>query len=114
MPRLVRELLGDILDEARFLASEVKKRTQEDFLSDGLSQRAFVRSIEIIGEASKKIPVEVRFLDSSIPWRSVCAMRDRLIHDYSGVDYIIVWDVAANEAPNLSQKIERLLAALPE
>jgi uncharacterized protein with HEPN domain len=114
MPRLVRELLGDIVEEARFLASEVTKRTQEDFLSDGLSKRAFVRSVEIIGEASKKIPAEVRSLDSSIPWRSVCGMRDRLIHDYSGVDYFIVWDVAVNEAPDLVQKIERLLAALPE
>jgi uncharacterized protein with HEPN domain len=114
MPRLVRELLHDMLDEARFLAAESGRRSREDFIADGICTRAFVRSIEIIGEAAKKIPDDVRTLESTVPWRSVCGMRDRLIHDYAGVDLFIVWDVAVNEAPGLVQKIERLLAVLPE
>jgi uncharacterized protein with HEPN domain len=112
MPRFVRESQNDILLEARFLVEESGRRTLEEFLADGVSTRAFVRSLEIIGEAAKKIPEEVRAIEPTIPWRSVCGMRDRLIHDYSGVDYFIVWDVAITEAPLLIQKIEHILQTI--
>lgn len=113
MPRLVRELLVDILDEARFLAQEARARTREEFLSDDITRRAFVRSIEIIGEAAKKIPDDIRAMDATIPWRSISGMRDRLIHDYSGVDYVVVWDVATREATTLIERIEAILQQLP-
>ena len=114
MPRLVRELLQDMLDEARFLVDQVTLTSVDDFLANEVSKRAFVRSLEIIGEAAKKVPADVRIQDDSIAWRSICGMRDRLIHDYSGVDYGIVWDAAVNEAPALAKKLERLLEVLPE
>lgn len=72
-------------------------------------QRAFVRSLEVIGEASKKLPQHIRALPSDVDWRKITGMRDRLIHDYFGVDYTIVWDVAVNKLPDLRKKLLALL-----
>jgi uncharacterized protein with HEPN domain len=77
-------------------------------MSDETLKRAFVRSIEITGEASKKIPNELKQSWTEINWRSTAGIRDRLIHDYFGVDYDIVWDVVQNKIPDLPQKIEAM------
>jgi uncharacterized protein with HEPN domain len=68
-----------------------------------------VRSLEIIGEAAKQIPDDVRQQYPRVEWRAMAGMRDRLIHAYFGVDYDIVWDAVINKVPALQQEIERIL-----
>ncbi len=72
-------------------------------------KRAFVRSIEIIGEATKKVSAELKRRYRDIEWRAMAGMRDRLIHNYFGVDYDIVWDVVVTKIPKLHQRIEAIL-----
>ena len=105
------ELLRDILREAEFLAAQARQTTGESFLHDEVLKRAFVRSVEIIGEATKKVPEETRRHHLAVEWKKMAGMRDRLIHDYGGVDYQIVWDVAANKAADLAAKLRPILEA---
>ena len=84
----------------------------ESFVRNPTTKRAFVRSLEIIGEASKKLSEDVRAMQPDIEWRKITGMRDRLIHDYFGVDYTIVWDVATTKLPDLRSKLQTLLAAI--
>lgn len=87
------EYLSHILDELNYLLSQTRELDREGFLQNETLRRAFVRSIEIIGEATKNIPDELKQKYSHIEWKAIAGMRDRLIHDYFGIDYDIVWDV---------------------
>ena len=105
-----REYLEHIRDEAQYLVRESLGASREEFLADETLRRAFVRALEVIGEAVKRLPQELINREGSIDWRSVAGMRDRLIHGYFGVDYEIVWDAARNKAPELLQAVQRLLS----
>lgn len=78
------------------------------FINDAVLKRAFSRSIEIIGEAAKKLSLDFKNLHSQINWRAISGMRDKLIHEYFGVDYVIVWDVATNKSKELLDFIASL------
>jgi uncharacterized protein with HEPN domain len=103
------EYLHHILDEAAFISKSVGGRAREAFLADEVLKRAVVRSLEIIGEATKHVPESIRSQNSRIEWRAMAGIRDRLIHDYFGVDYDIVWDVAVRKVPNLLAEIRDLV-----
>ena len=90
MSRSWIECLRHILDEAEYLSERSAGLTYEQFLAYPTLQRAFVPSLEIIGEAAKRIPAGVRDRYRDIDWRAMAGMRDLLIHHYFGVDYEIV------------------------
>lgn len=103
------EYLRHILDEAEFISKSISGRTREAFLADEVLKRAVVRSLEIIGEAAKHVPDSARSRSPGIEWRAMAGIRDRLIHDYFGVDYELVWDVVENKIPVLRRDIQEIL-----
>lgn len=103
------EFLRHIEDECKFLLSVEKDLSKDDFLNNETLKRAVVRSLEIIGEATKKIPADYKVRWNNIQWKNMAGMRDRLIHDYIGVNYSIVWDVFKNKIPELFNQIRDTL-----
>lgn len=83
--------------------------TRDKFFNDETLKRAFVRSIEIIGEATKKLSDELKQNYPNIEWKAIAGMHDRLIHDYFGIDYEIVWDVVINKIPQLHTEIQQII-----
>ena len=105
----MKNICGHILDEADFLESRVALLDKDSFWNDEAAKRAFVRSIEVIGEAVKHIPPDYRLIYPEIEWRSIAGMRDKLIHEYFGVDYDIVWEAASGKIPELAKTVRRML-----
>jgi uncharacterized protein with HEPN domain len=99
------EYLHHILDECRFIITATSGMTKDQLLEDEVMKRAVVRSLEVIGEACKKIPADVKLKWDSISWKNMSGMRDRLIHDYVGINYSIVWDVSRNKIPEIEKQI---------
>lgn len=103
------EYLKHIAEECSYLLSQSDGLSKNDFLANETLKRAVVRSLEIIGEATKKIPADFKLRWALIQWKNMAGMRDRLIHDYMGINYSIVWDVFINKIPELHQQINQVL-----
>lgn len=109
MPKDPLEYLKHIRDECSFIISvSGNELSKNEFLDNETLKRAIIRSLEVIGEATKKIPADFKIKFDSIQWKNMAGMRDRLIHDYIGVDYSIVWDVVKNKIPELHKQISQI------
>jgi uncharacterized protein with HEPN domain len=106
------DYLSDILEAARKVSKFVEGLTFEQFCNDEKTVFAVIRGLEIIGEAVRNIPPPLRQKYPQISWRLITGMRDRLIHDYLGVDLIIVWNAATKELPEVEPKIREMLDEL--
>ena len=71
-----------------------------------------MRSLEIIGEAAKRLPPDFRKRFPSVPWQEMAAMRDKLIHDYGGVDAAVVWKTLKEDLPPLKKQLHEILAKI--
>ena len=109
MSRSPLDYLRHILDETEYLMNRSRGLTQDRFLHDETLKRAFIHSLEIIGEAARQIPADFKEKHSHLDWRAMAGMRDRLIHAYFGVDYDIVWDAVTNKVPALRREISEIL-----
>jgi uncharacterized protein with HEPN domain len=103
-----REYLQHILDETNYIMASSSGLDKTTFVQDETLKRAYVRSIEVIGEAVKQLPNTLRQKYTTIEWRAIAGMRDQLIHNYFGVDYDIVWDVVIQKIPALDAEIRHI------
>jgi uncharacterized protein with HEPN domain len=100
-----RDYLQDILDSINDSEEFVKGMSFDDFLKDKKSVNAVIRSIEVIGEAAKKIPPSLKNKFYDVPWKKMAGMRDKLIHEYFGVDLEIIWEVIKKDLPSIKPLI---------
>lgn len=108
-----RERLRDIL-EAIVAIQRYSERSRAAFEHDELLQNWFVRHLQIIGEAARSLPEEVRSLAPDIPWSKIIGMRSILVHGYFEIDAEVVWETISRDVPLLKVGVERLLAKLEE
>jgi uncharacterized protein with HEPN domain len=87
---------------------------RDAFFADPKTQDAVIRNIEVIGQAVKGISDQTRSLEPAVPWRQIAGMRDKLIHEYFGVDLALVWDVVERELPVLCPQLKGLVERLAQ
>ena len=104
-----RDYLADVVDAMRKAMHFTEGMDYAAFAVDDKTTFAVIRALEIVGEATKKIPESVRVLHSDIPWRAMSGMRDKLIHDYTGVNLEVVWRTVQQDLPALCARLEPLL-----
>jgi len=102
-------LLEDILECSEKIARYTKGITIEDFRQNSMLQDAVVRNLEIIGEAVRKLPEDFLEKHPDLPWREIAALRNILAHAYFGLDLEIIWTLAIEETPSLSNQIESII-----
>ena len=109
--RLYTEYLQDMLDNAKRILFFTNGMSGDDFLRDEKTFFAVVRALEIIGEAAKQIPSEVRDRHPNVPWRKLTGTRDKLIHHYFGINLAVVWETITEDIPVLVPLLQRVLEA---
>ncbi len=98
-----------ILDEANEACKYAKGISFDEFVEDGKTARAVIRSVEVIGEAASKISIEFRKEHPAVPWQKIIGMRNRLIHVYFDIDYNIIWQTVKENLPPLIEQLHSIL-----
>ncbi|MHB9154497.1 MAG: HepT-like ribonuclease domain-containing protein, partial [Endomicrobiales bacterium] len=93
------DYLQDIVDSCSDVQEFIKGISYDDFVKDKKTKSATIRAIEVIGEAVKNIPAVFRSKHPGIPWKQIAGMRDKLIHEYFGVDTKVLWKTAKEDVP---------------
>ena len=107
--REIADYLADILNAIVEIDDFVREMNYEEFTTDKKTINAVIRSLEVLGEATKHIPATFRKKHPDIPWSKMAGLRDVLIHDYMGVDLMTVWKVVKERLPEVKVQIERLI-----
>lgn len=103
------DFVQDILDSINDVRDFIKGMDFEEFIKDKKTIYSVVRAIEIIGEATKNVPEEIRTKYPGVPWKKMAGMRDRLAHGYFGVDLEILWGTAKEDIPQLKVPVSKVL-----
>ena len=112
MRREFEDYLRDIADAMGKAQQFVKNLSYKEFKEDDKTVFAVVRALEIVGEATKNIPNDIRNDHPQIPWKDMAGMRDVLIHDYFGADVETVWLTVTEKIPQVKPMIEKILEKL--
>jgi uncharacterized protein with HEPN domain len=114
MNRSARVLLEDILESIARIEEYVDGVTQGQFEKDTEKQDAVIRRLEIIGQAVKGLPQDLRDGHPEVPWRQIAGARDILAHEYFRVDLELAWDMLRHNIPELKDNIEAILGEAPD
>ncbi len=101
-------LIGDILDSANKIITYTGGMTFEEFCADSKTFDAVIRNFEIIGEAAGRLPDDFKQLHPQIDWHRIRGVRNRIVHDYMGIDYEIVWEIKSHFLPSLILNLDNL------
>lgn len=104
-----KHYIEDIHQCTQKILKYTKGKTQFEFIHDELVVDAVIRNLQVIGEASKRIPDPIKTKYPSISWREIAGLRDILIHEYHGINYNILWDIITNEVPKLNANISKII-----
>jgi len=102
-------LLEDILEASNKIKLYTRDLTFEEFINDDKTIDAVVRNFEIIGEASNRFPEEIQLNYSSIEWKRIKGFRNRIVHEYFGIDYEIIWKIIQEQLDVLITNVSEIL-----
>ena len=103
------DFLRHIEHECDFILRSCKGKSEEEITNDEVLRRAVVRSIEIIGEAVKRLDDDFRSAHPEVEWKKIAGTRDMMIHHYFGIDYEIVWEIITDKIPPLHEFLQQII-----
>lgn len=110
--RIYSDYVRDIYEEIQLVIAFTQGMTYDDYLWDKKTQRAIEKCLGNMGEAAKRVPESIRKKHPEIPFKQMSQMREIVVHDYDGINYMIVWETVTKDIPPLEEKMHEMLQAL--